>query len=112
MKRIKMLFAVALICAMGTVGYNSYADANMTAQERLLLENIEALTSGEDEDFKCKIDKDPCIISVSSSADIAILKKLGFGSATIGGSVNLTRVYVLGGKSRCGTDKTCYDVFQ
>ena len=42
-----MLFAVALICAMGTVGYNAYADANMTAQERLILKNIEALTSGE-----------------------------------------------------------------
>ena len=54
MKRIKMLFAVALICAMGTVGYNAYTDANMTAQERSLLENVEALTSGtESGDGKC-----------------------------------------------------------
>ena len=47
MKRIKTFFAVALICAMGTVGYNAYADANMTAQERLLLANVEALTTSE-----------------------------------------------------------------
>ena len=47
MKRIKTFFAVALICAMGTVGYNAYADANITDQEKLLLENVEALTQRE-----------------------------------------------------------------
>ena len=47
MKKFKTLFAVALICAIGTVGYNAYADANMTAQERLIFANVEALTNGE-----------------------------------------------------------------
>ena len=47
MKYLKTLFAVALICAIGTVGYNAYADANMSAQERLIFANVEALTSGE-----------------------------------------------------------------
>ena len=42
-----MLFAVALICAIGTVGYNYYIDTNTTVQERLILTNIEALTSSE-----------------------------------------------------------------
>ena len=54
MKRIKTFFAVALICAMGTVGYTTYADANMTAQERLLLANVEALTTGEGEITGCR----------------------------------------------------------
>ena len=33
-----MLLSVALVCAIGTVGYSAYIGANITIQERLLFD--------------------------------------------------------------------------
>ncbi len=51
MKKFKfMMIAVAGVFALSTAGvfgYNAYQEATMTAEERLLQANLEALTDGE-----------------------------------------------------------------
>ncbi len=47
MKRIKMLAAAAIFCTAGFAGYAAYDRATMTDEEKFMLANLEALTSGE-----------------------------------------------------------------
>ncbi|MFR9531608.1 MAG: hypothetical protein SNH05_09635 [Rikenellaceae bacterium] len=47
MKRIKMLAAAAIFCTAGFAGYTAYDKATMTDEEKFMLANLEALTSGE-----------------------------------------------------------------
>ncbi|MFI3263201.1 MAG: NVEALA domain-containing protein [Rikenellaceae bacterium] len=55
MKRIKFFTCALALCAMGMVGYNAYQNSTMTEEERLLMANIEALSSDSesDETVKC-----------------------------------------------------------
>ncbi|MDR2929143.1 MAG: hypothetical protein LBV41_13245 [Cytophagaceae bacterium] len=47
----KLIFAATgvILCAAMFTGYKGYRNATMTAQERLLMTNVEALTRGETE---------------------------------------------------------------
>ena len=47
MKRIKVLVASVLFCAMGYVGYIAHERMNMSEAEKFMQANVEALTSGE-----------------------------------------------------------------
>lgn len=47
MRKVKFLVASLLFCAMSYVGYTTYEKMSMTEAEKLMLANVEALTSGE-----------------------------------------------------------------
>lgn len=47
MKKVKILVASVLFCAMGYTGYTAYEKITMSKAERFLQINIEALTNGE-----------------------------------------------------------------
>ncbi len=60
MKKIKMTIAVVALSAAVFAGYTAYEQATMTDQERLILANIEALTSGEEATKECDGDGNGC----------------------------------------------------
>ena len=47
MKKVKILVASVLFCAMGYVGYAAHEKMTTTEAEEFMKANIEALTSGE-----------------------------------------------------------------
>lgn len=47
MKRVKVLIASVLFCAMSFGAYSTYEYTTMTNTERLMVRNVEALTEGE-----------------------------------------------------------------
>ena len=47
MKKIKILVASVLCCAMGYTGYTAYEKMTMSEAEKFMIANVEALTSGE-----------------------------------------------------------------
>ena len=47
MKKVKILVASVLFCAMGYVGYTTYKQMSMSDVERFMQANVEALTRGE-----------------------------------------------------------------
>lgn len=47
MKKIKTVLMTLFVCALGYGSYTAYDYITMTDAERFLLQNIEALTSGE-----------------------------------------------------------------
>lgn len=47
MKKVKILVASVLFCAMGYVGYTAHEKMTMSSTERFMLANVEALTSVE-----------------------------------------------------------------
>ena len=47
MKKIKILVASVLCCAMGYTGYTTYEKMTMSEAEKFMIANVEALTSGE-----------------------------------------------------------------
>ena len=47
MRKIKLLVASFLFCAMSYVGYMGYESATLTEAERLMIANVEALTLNE-----------------------------------------------------------------
>ena len=47
MKKIKVLLASVLFCAMGYVGYVAHERMTMSSAEKFMKANVEALTSGE-----------------------------------------------------------------
>ena len=57
MKKVKILVASVLFCAMGYVGYMAHEKMTMTEAEKFMLVNIEALTrdesGGSSEIVKC-----------------------------------------------------------
>ncbi len=53
MKKVKILFASVLFCAMGYVGYTAHEKITMSDAERFMQVNIEALTSGESASGYC-----------------------------------------------------------
>jgi hypothetical protein len=46
-KKVKILVASVLFCAMGYVGYTTYKQMSMSDVERFMQANVEALTRGE-----------------------------------------------------------------
>ena len=48
MKKIKLLFSVAIFACMSVVGYTAYDNMGMSDVEKLMLANVEALTGDED----------------------------------------------------------------
>ena len=50
MKKIKILVASVLCCAMGYTGYTAYEKMTMSEAEKFMIANVEALTSGESND--------------------------------------------------------------
>ena len=46
-KKVKILVASVLFCAMGYVGYTAHEKMTMSSTERFMLANVEALTSVE-----------------------------------------------------------------
>ena len=46
-KKVKILVASVLFCAMGYVGYTTYNQMSMSDFERFMQANVEALTRGE-----------------------------------------------------------------
>ena len=56
MKKIKILVASVLCCAMGYTGYTAYEKMTMSEAEKFMIANVEALTSTEsagEEVVKC-----------------------------------------------------------
>lgn len=47
MKRVKILVASVLFCAMGYVGYTTHEKMTMSEAEKFMQANVEALTDGE-----------------------------------------------------------------
>ena len=47
MKKIKILVASVLCCAMGYTGYTAYEKTTMSEAEKFMIANVEALTSEE-----------------------------------------------------------------
>ena len=47
MKKIKILVASVLCCAMGYAGYTAYEKMTMSEAEKFMIANVEALTSNE-----------------------------------------------------------------
>ena len=47
MKKIKILVASVLCCAMGYTGYTAYEKMTMSEAEKFMIANVEALTSEE-----------------------------------------------------------------
>ncbi len=47
MRKIKLLVASLLFCAMSYAGYMGYERVTMSEAEKFMMSNIEALTSGE-----------------------------------------------------------------
>ncbi len=47
MKKAKIFVAAIAFCGAALVGYNAYSNATMTEQERLIQQNLEALTNTE-----------------------------------------------------------------
>lgn len=47
MKRVKILVASVLFCAMGYVGYTAHEKMTMSEADKFMKANIEALTRGE-----------------------------------------------------------------
>ena len=47
MKKIKILVASVLCCAMGYTGYTAYEKMTMSEAEKFMIANVEALTSNE-----------------------------------------------------------------
>lgn len=48
LNNVKFFAAAIAICGASLLGYNAYSNATMTDQERLLQQNLEALTDTED----------------------------------------------------------------
>lgn len=47
MKKFKLLAAALFVCTAAFTGYKAYDNATMTAQQQLLLQNVEALAQDE-----------------------------------------------------------------
>lgn len=93
------------------VSLSTLALANLNALADA--ENGENPDGGENSgtgDFKYKIDKDPCTITIASEAQVNVIFKLLGIKIKVGAKVDIkdsTALYRLGGDYRLGTDKTC-----
>ncbi|MDR2929146.1 MAG: hypothetical protein LBV41_13260 [Cytophagaceae bacterium] len=66
----KLIFAATglILCAAMFTGYKVYRNSTMTAQEKLLLANVEALTRGETlPEIPCSAADDSCTTTVKGS---------------------------------------------
>jgi hypothetical protein len=122
----KSIFFGAVISAAMFVGIfinPSLVSITKNKTSNLTLERICSYTGegeGESGGFDCMMRKDPCIFEPSLSAHLAVLRKLGYFEAKIGGKIditNSTQIYYkkafywpLDEKVRCGKDVTCYDL--
>ena len=116
MKKLIIFAGALLLLAAGTAGF--FANRPMSAQEALILRNVEALARGEIDEFIYKIEKDECKITVTADMDLKklgdFMQKIGLGTPSIGMSLDLTdltRLYSPGGSYRLGEDVTCGDLF-
>lgn len=56
MKKVKLILLVTFVSVMSYLGYYAFNDINMTQAERLMLQNVEALTYGEGVETEAKCD--------------------------------------------------------
>lgn len=111
------LMGTILLCVV-LMTFESTHKSNVVNDELALL-NVEALSANEnDDEFKCALSKDNCKFTISTKAQLYIIKKvLKMMDLTIGAEVDLTNAtkiyrekYIWEKGVRCGSDVTCNDV--
>jgi hypothetical protein len=113
---IGLAVATVAIAAATVFAVNHFSQKSHLSD--LALANLEALTNNEnnsyDNEFKYRIEKDPCVITVTADMDLKKLARFFGGNPTIGASLDLTNrtcIYALGGNNRLGNDVRCADLF-
>jgi hypothetical protein len=118
---IGMIILGIVVLGMVNVNLNS---KSLNVSE-MFLANAEALSEESTENgggsggFDCMVKKDPCIFKATLSAQITILRRMGYTDMAIEVGVNLsngTQIYYKKSfylptdhKVRCGKDVTCND---
>jgi hypothetical protein len=113
------IFAVGMFAVIA-ININLANSKRLASISSLTMQNLQAL-SGESDGFDCFLKTMNCSFTATISAQITVLKKLGFGSAQLNIATNITdatQIYyknslkLLGDRVRCGTDVTCNDVIK
>ncbi len=115
MKRIKLMAAAAIMAVVATagyMGYTAYEYATMTPQERMILANIEALTSSPEFQTIYNREEGSCTINVGVKGSI---KLLGGTILTADANGNVTfdgKVICSGGGNSSCTPVECVDLYE
>ena len=115
---IKFMRKIFFVLVLATTAFAVIAKKMYftTPESDLILANVEALSQSENE-FACVLTKDECSFTISTDAQLEIVKKVfSLFDASIGATVDLssgTQIYrqkrFWESGVRCGTDVTCND---
>lgn len=107
----KILISMAVVTLLSSIVL--FLSNSNNRLDELILANVEALASGEGSGFDCVLEKDDCTFTVSTNAQLNIIKKQ-FPFAGIGVAVDLSsgtqiyrEKYSYETGVRCGEDITC-----